>query len=365
MNRRTFGMLALIAAVFAVLAIVGQNRTRSGSIAGDSVGTLLLPALGDELDSVRQIVVRGAGAEALASLDRTDGGWVVSEQDDYPAAVTPTNALLIALAEARIVEEKTTNPEFYSRLGVEDVAGTDARGLEVTLLTAAGGRYQVILGDSYGSGERYARIEGQAQSVLIDRDPNIARSAADWVDKTILAAPGGGVQRVEIMHADGERLVIEKATPSDSSFTVDAVPAGRELQYPGVADVTGNVLQNLQLEAVARQPEPATEPIVTTEFRTFDGLFVTASATAADDGDPWLSFSARFDAEQALAFAEEPGGDLTDEVSATGVAATDAIAEAEAINTRLAGWRFRIPAYQYSQMTRRMEDLLRAPPVTE
>ena len=38
------------------------------------------------------------------------------------------------------------------------------------------------------------------------------------------------------------------------------------------------------------------------------------------------------------------------------------MAEAALLNERLGGWRFRIPSYQYSQMTRRMNDLLRAPP---
>ena len=37
----------------------------------------------------------------------------------------------------------------------------------------------------------------------------------------------------------------------------------------------------------------------------------------------------------------------------------DVAAEAQQLDQRLAGWRYRIASYQFDQMTRRMDDLLR------
>ncbi len=37
----------------------------------------------------------------------------------------------------------------------------------------------------------------------------------------------------------------------------------------------------------------------------------------------------------------------------------DPVAEADAINQRVAGWRYKIAGFQYDQMTRRMADLLK------
>jgi hypothetical protein len=323
----------------------------------------------------------------LARIERAGEDWVVVEQGGYAAATAKVASLLIALAEARIVEEKTADPAFHSRLGVEAVDSATATGLEVTLTANDGASFEIVLGDAYGDGERYARLAASAQSVLIDRNPDVARDPADWVRPEIIAIPSSRVQRVEIRHADGEGLVIHKEARELSDYTVDSVPTGRELQYAGIANVTGSVLQALELDAVSRAPEAPGEVLATSEFRTFDGLVITVTATEAEEpeGQPWLSFAARFDADQALNFATETVEDLAaaaapaevadadaaatedsdddaSDATAEATTADDPTAEAAALNQRLAGWRFRIPSYQYSQMTRRMNDLLRAPP---
>lgn len=357
MNRKAFGILLAVACVFVVLAIVGQGPSDPRPIAGDSVGTLLFPNLTDDLESIDTILLDAAGRERLVTLERPAGRFTVAELDGYEAERSAVNGLLIALAEARIAEEKTADPAFHSRLGVEAIDDTEAGGVELTLVAGDGDRYSVVLGDDYGGGQRYARVANEDLSVLIDRDPEVPEDPSDWVAAEIIDIPADRVQRVEISHADGDRVAIAKAARGETNFTVEGIPEGRALQYPGVANATGSVLQGLRLEAVRRRSEEPEEPGATTEFSTFDGLVVTVTATGAqDDEDGWLAFSAGFGAAQALAFATgpvtEPIADGDDDV------ATDAMAEAEAINARLGDWQYRIPSYQFSQLTRRMEDLL-------
>ena len=176
MNRNTFLTVAVIAVALVALAIVTQRGDDSGSIAGASAGELLLPELASRFDDVARIEITGAGRERLVSLNRMDNsmdtGWTVAEQDGYPASAAAINGLLIALAEARIVEEKTSDPNFYSRLGVESVDTADATGVEVAVVAGVE-PIRVVLGDAYGSGQRYARRADARQSVLIDRDPEI------------------------------------------------------------------------------------------------------------------------------------------------------------------------------------------------
>ena len=367
MSRKAFGVLIVVAGILVVLAFVGQGRDGSGSVAGDSAGSPLMPALTDELNSIEQVLVDGAGRQRLVSLERVNDSWIVAEAGGYPAERSQINALLIALAEARIIEEKTANPEFYSLLGVEDIDNTDATGLEIALVASDGDRFEAVLGATYGDGQLYARIGQQDQSILIDRNPEIPRDPADWVVTEIIAIANDRVQRVEISHADGERFAIRKETRDSGNFNVDNVPDGRELQYIGVANVTANLLQGLQLEAVERRAEEQTEPAVVTEFWMFDGLIVTVTV-AGENENAWLSFSARFDVEQALDFASQ---NVSDDLAAADLIAEesseedavqarqdDAMAEAQAINLRLADWRYRIPSYQLSQLTRRTEELL-------
>ena len=268
--------------------------------------------------------------------------------------------MLIAVGEALIVEEKTANPAFHSRLGVESIDSADAAGIELELVTASDKRYALVLGDPVGGDQRYVRRPDEALSLMIDRNPDAARAAADWVDPAIIDIAGARVQRVEITHADGERVVVARATRDTPNYTLENLPEGRELQYASIANVTGNVLQSLNLEDVSATGDASAEPLVTSEFFTFDGLVVTATATDGGDGEPWLTFRARFDADQALAFASVRGEQPDADSEADLVGGADVISEADVINSRLAGWRYRIPSFKYAQLTRRQEDLLRA-----
>lgn len=357
MNRKAFGILVLTGCLLVMLAIVGQNRDATGPIAGESAGTQILAGLADNLNSIIGVTITGAGAQQLVGLQRVEGQWTVSEAGGYAADQSKVNALLIALAEARIVEEKTSNPELHSRLGVEDIAQTDATGFEVSLINASGESYEVVLGDTYTSSQVYARVADDDQSVLIDRNPDVARDPSDWVVADIISIVSDRVQRVEITQANGARLTIRKEAPGNSNFTVDGIPDGRELQYAGVANVSAELLQNLRLDDVRPATDEPVAAAVVSEYWMFDGLVITVTTTGVDDdnGDgAWLKFTARYDTDQALSFAAAVPAEDSDPESP----AESALAEADAINDRLADWQYRIPSYQLSQLTRRIEDLL-------
>lgn len=367
MNRRSFVILAVVTAALALLAVLGQ-RGDGDSIAGDSAGEPVLPGLAGRLDEVVGITMTGAGRERLVTLAADDDGWRVAELGGYPAETGRINGLLIALGEARIVEEKTADPAYYDRLGVEPVDGTDATGLELELQTGDGDAYAIVLGAAYGNDERYARRGDGERSYLIDRDPEVARNAADWVEPGIIDIPGERIQRVTIRHADGEVLVLEKAARAEPNFSVADLPEGRELEYAGVADVTAEVLESLNLEEVAPRSPTDTEPLVVADFVSFDGLVVSVTAAAPDteaeadadavaaDGAAWLEFSATVDAGQAAAYADEN----QNEDGSPDTAAVEA--EAAALNARLGDWRYRIASFKYSQLTRRLESLLSSLP---
>ena len=109
-----------------------------------------------------------------------------------------------------------------------------------------------------------------------------------------------------------------------------------------------------------------------TEFLTFDGLAITAESLERED-EAWVAFRVDYrppaeepdaDAEsQALPDLEPVADDTSDEDAADDAAedddGVDVAAEAQQLDQRLAGWRYRIASYQFDQMTRRMDDLLR------
>ena len=68
-----------------------------------------------------------AGDARVVELKRRASSWTVSERDNYPADEAKLRKLLIAIADAKLDEEKTSNPESYATLGVEDTKGAARR----------------------------------------------------------------------------------------------------------------------------------------------------------------------------------------------------------------------------------------------
>lgn len=375
MSQRTVAVLAAALVVLLALVLFGQ---RSGT-APSETDAALLPSLESALGSLERITIVKASNETVATLEKRPESWVVADKNGYPADTAKLRQALTALAEARIVEQKTANPELYDRLGVEDVSAEGAAGISVSFAGPGVTLPAVILGNAEGSSYRYARRAGEAQSYLIDGNPDVPRDAAQWVDSLIVDLRSDRVREVTITHADGEVVRVSKDSPELANYEVADVPEGRELSYPGVANVIGNALRELNLEDVEPAPETAPEGATVVEYRTFDGLVVRVTGTESDD-ESWITLEASVAAAQAAAATDgaQPGAaeeaeDAADsaagdaaggaEAAATEEApAADPNAEAARINAKVGGWRYNIAGFQYDQMTRRMADLLKPPP---
>jgi hypothetical protein len=367
MSKHTLVALVVAAVLLTLLAMFGE---RGSDTAESGQGSELVPQLDAAINEIEQITLATAGGETAATLERGADGWMVVQKGGYRADVGKIREGLRALAEARILEPKTANPQLHSRLGVEDVENDTAAGVAVSFTAPGRDLPTVILGNAEGAKYRYARRAADAQSYLIDRDPDLPRNAAQWVDPQIIDLRSDRVQQVTISHPDGELVTLSKASRDAPNFDVANVPEGRELLYPGAANVVGNALRELRLEdvqPVAASAAPATEVVV--EFRTFDGLVVVARGS--EEGDQaWIALTASFDAEQAARFDADVAatGSEADEQPADEAPvpaedeALDPSAEAQRINERVTGWRYRIASYQYDQLTRHVADLLKPVP---
>lgn len=349
MSQRTVIALLVALVVLVALATLGRDPGTPPPTAGQ----VFLPDLAGALAEVDRVAIVKANGETVATLEKGAESWVVANKHGYAANVAKLSQALSTLGESKILEQKTANPSLYDRLGVEDVTGANAAGLGVTV--TAGGREvaNVLLGNAEGARYRYVRRAGEAQSYLIDKNPDFPRVAAQWLDSQIVDVRGDRVEEVTITHADGEVVRISKASAELTNYDVANVPNGRELLYPGVANVIGNGLRELSLEDVEPAGAAAAQPTVV-EYRTFDGLVVRITGTKTDDAS-WIALHARAEPSEA---APPPAA----EGAAAATPAADPAAEAERINAKVGAWRYKIATFQYDQMTRRMSDLLKPPP---
>jgi len=351
MSRHALRVLAVVVAALVIALVAMEAGERNGS----SMGGELLPGMKDRINDIDSVTVTYPGADEIATIHRNDGAWVVEERNGYPADVAALRKLLLAMADATILEPKTSDPERYDRLGVQDPEAEGSVGVRVA---ASGNGYSaaLVIGNSAGPNSRYVRRDGEAGSWLVNADPAPPATVSAWLASELFDVDASRVRSVEIAHADGETVRIAKQDQDDPGFAVLDIPAGRELSYPTVGNSIGGALNDLQIEDV--RPAEAAEAVFTSTFETFDGLTVMARGYDVEDGF-WMSFEASAQPRPDTGAGASVDGDEQSEPAAAAPQA-DPIADAAQINGRVAGWQFRMPDYKSDQFSRRWSDLLKS-----
>jgi len=327
MNSRSLKIIVVTtAALIAILIALQAGERRPNPNDG-----LLFPDLRDRINDIGTLTITRTDDDGGTVIRRTADNWVVATRDDYPADIGKIRELLLQISAARLVEQKTSNPDFHAQLGVRDPAIEGSKG---TRLQIAGPdvSYDVVVGNVAQPGYRYVRKFADSQSWLIDKDPGIPGSTAEWLLKDIVDINSAEVRSVVISHADGVQIRISKDAADASDFVVENIPDGRELSYATVANGIAGALSGLQLDDV-RQGDVLQAPAVSTTFETFAGVRVVVRTTGEDD-ETWITLAAS-------------SGD-------------DADGNAASINERALGWQFRIAGYKANQLTRQWDDLLKA-----
>ncbi len=353
-------IVVVVLALAAVAAVLWVNRSPEPLIL---TGQALAPELQQNINQVTGLRLSKAGNQTVVDLKRTEQGWVIGNKGNYPANTGKIRETLLLLANARLVEEKTTLPEYYDRLGVQDIEAANATGAQV-VIDMPSGPVDWIIGKTAGSGGgTYVRRPGSSQSFLINSTLTFPGDVKDWLERVVLDIPASRIQAVTIHQPGGETLTVEKQARGQANFSVPGIPPKRSLKSDTVANALGNGLAGLWLEDVAPAGtlQPAEDKVITADYRTFDGLKITAKAFETN-GRHYVRFDVGLDEAQARRFAEPAAGAQVTPAPIGKPAETNPAAvrdEANRLKVRLSPWVFAISAYKYDALSRQMEDLLK------
>jgi len=400
MNAKTLYAL-IAAAVVALLAAWWINSSRAPVNESAEQSKALLPGLRERLNDITAITLTGADNQVVATLKHGSDGWSIEQKAGYPADLPKLREFLLKLADATVLETKTSNPKLYGDLGVEDVKGKDAKGILVSL-DGLKEPVKLIVGNynGGGGGGTFVRREGEAQTLLVKGNLSVEKTVAGWERHDLTDIAANRLKQVTIANPDGKTLKVYKEQPGDANFKVADVPKGRELSSDFVANAVGATLSGLRSEDVFAAKDMAPpDKVYKVNYAAFDGLNVGLVAWVKD-GKDYAQLTASLDqvaaavhisADQTKAQAEyeaavQAGKKAAEDKPATDKPAGDAAAkpaevakplavsdaakdrderlkalndEVAALNKTFGGWTFVLPGFKFTNIDKTVDDMLK------
>jgi len=391
--------LGLVTLLVVVAAVVTSLKHAPTSSTGKEY---TFPGLTDKINEVARIEV--SGKDGSLSIKRQGKDWVIEQADNYPASFSRVRHAAIAVAELKTVAEKTSNPAYYSKLGVEDPGGEKAQSKLLTLFNTTGGKLaSLIIGKqrmssaAAGSHGYYIRLPGGPRALLVEGDLNINAKAVDWFDPQIVNIKPEHISEVVIDHPDEKPLRLSRATAKDD-FILGEIPEGKESQSSYTINRIEDILDGVRVED-ARSADKFKFPdqVTMATVKTYDGMTAVITSAVVDK-ENWSRFSFDFQAppttvsEQASnatvetgkgagkvaetppATAEEKAPPTTEEADKadkagkaakpTGTAPKedkDKIDQklTDQLKQKTADWVYKIPSYKFELFTRKLDDLVK------
>ena len=331
MSRQRFISL-LIAAVLAISGALYLSTQRN--LPRDPHGMPLLPSLAGELNTVTGVSVRRASATPTATVHLKGGRWSVAERADYPADVSKLRNLMLALSDAKIVEEKTSNPASFPIIGVEDPSSPGAAGAEVSI-TAQDGAHAVIVGKPVGAGN-FARRKGEDTSYSIEPGISFETEPRFWIESKLTDIPAAKIQSIEVRPASGPAYTVRRAAaaPGEAvaaadTFTLDGVPPGRKAADSAALAPSPTLFSGLTADDVMPVGDIDFSKLNVATVTLSDGNVITITGAASGEKH-WVQLRSSKDA---------------------------------ALDAKAAGRAFEIAPYQYDAIFRPEEQMLAPKPL--
>ncbi|MCH7227562.1 DUF4340 domain-containing protein [Haloferula sp. A504] len=269
MNKKQVIVLWIVAAALvAALAIVNSSKSDGyQSTTERERGETLLA----DFKPTEVAAMTITGAEDSVSLKRTDGQWVVSNRDDYPANVSDVNQLLRTIAEVKVTQGIEADPEFAPRFGMDPEAEeADEHGIDLVLSNDAGTELaRLSFGKNtegaanpmspFGGGGatgRFVRNHADTSGIYVTSElfPMLSAEPSSWLDEDFLRVEK--IQSITLSKPGNENTTEWKLTrvDEDGDFEFEGRKDNEELDTAAT-----NPLKNLFSYARFEDLVPADE----------------------------------------------------------------------------------------------------------
>ncbi|MCU0984642.1 MAG: DUF4340 domain-containing protein [Acetobacteraceae bacterium] len=351
MTRRGVLLLGAGAAIAAAGAAAVLMRGETVRTEAAVIGQPVFPGVAQRLGEARAIEIRRHDGTLRLAL--ADGVWGLAERGGFPVRPDRVRELFAGLAELRLIEERTGNPELFSRLGLEDV--TVAGGAS-QLLTVRDGQGRVLAEAILG--RRRVRTAGNLPEAIYIRRPGENRTflaegqlRADsdpmlWIEREILDIRRQRIATVTTRREGAEPVRAVRRSADLEAAELEGMAEGFAADQAKVDDLP-RALEWLTLNDVRPAAAVSAGAVLgEARFTTFDGLAITFRIVSAEE-KRWALVTVAW-AEPAARPENAPA-----EVKP----AEEAKAEAEALSRRLSPWAFQLVDWKTDILLYRPEDV--------
>lgn len=345
MTPRTVSIL-IVAAIVSVAAAAYGVSSRVDFRATNFEGQRLFPELLDTAENVQEVVVLQTGR--TLTFVRDGDTWRLRESGGYPVHANLVSKVIFGLSNMELLDRKTNRPAKFAALNLGDPLEKKSSSQKVTLKNGSGevmadlivGRANFFLPETT-TGGMYVRRPGEDQTWLVRGLVDIGVEPRDWLKRDIVDIKPERIQRAEVTHPDGEKLIVVPQKGVTGDFAFENMPEGMKLKSEFAPRNIAAVLGGFVLNDVRRRDSVELNPgeAYVTDFFTTDAIQVTTHMWQQDD-KRYMTIKAKY---------------LGDDTS------SDAAKQAEAINARADGWAYIIPEYQFEQISKKMADVTEKP----
>lgn len=365
---------ALAIATLVVVAAAAYTVVARRSATTEQVASgVLFPDLMGRINEVATLsFVKG---KDRWTMTRGPDGWVMVEKHGYRVSADLVKKIAVALADLKIVEAKTSRPELYGKIGVDDIDKEGSEAVLVELRDKADTPLAALLvgksrthESTTAPGKLYVRKPGEAGAWLVEARLLVPPDPLTWLDKEVVELAKARVDRVVTNHADGELVVVERGDDRVDYFKLRDLPEGRKLRSAQRLGAMAAGLEFIGFTDVAPAASKGFEgKAAVTELETHDGLRVIVEILPEPDADDghWARLRAEYDGSLVRRLntgkKKQDGEDGARNEDRTEAEVEDKAAEVRAEAARITelaeGWAYLVPNYRAENFLRRMADL--------
>ena len=300
MTVRSFILYSIVTAILFVAAIVAiSSRPASTTIARDRA--LIFPGVDEKLNDVVSFEIKSA--DRAYTVKRTSKGWGIAELNGYAVDFNKVKTVLVELAQLKFLEAKTSDPDRYERLNLQDVTVKGAKSRKITVVDKNGkilasGLIGRLNEDLFGSGRGgiYMRVDDNKQTWLVEGMVTAGKGPADWVNKEIVDIKRPSIKRLVVQSPRGLLTVVSRPLAKQKDFRLADIPKGKSQRGQWETNEMAKVLDKLELVDLKRADEVSMskDKLYKASVETFEGLIIHSESIKADK-KYWVRFSASVD----------------------------------------------------------------------